>query len=211
MVRRLWKALPKPPSTNYDLHNIGMDPYALVPEGGLVLDVGGGETEGRYSFSRVRAKRERVRLVILDVSAMKGVSVVGDAHRIPLRSVEEMYRVLKPGGVLYMSAPFVFPYHPPPEDLFRFSMSGMRALGKAFEEIKVGYNRGPASTFCHVLVHFAAVAVSFNRRAVYGVAVDLFTWGLFWIKYLDRWIGNYEPAGVLHGSAFFLGRKPSGG
>src|SRR5437667_1470680 len=202
MVRRLWKALPKPPSTNYDLHNIGMDPYALVPEGGLVLDVGGGETEGRYSFSRVRAKRERVRLVILDVSAMKGVSVVGDAHRIPLRSescdcvvcistleyvrnpgivVEEMYRVLKPGGVLYMSAPFVFPYHPPPEDLFRFSMSGMRALGKAFEEIKVGYNRGPASTFCHVLVHFAAVAVSFNRRAVYGVAVDLFTWGLFWI------------------------------
>jgi ubiquinone/menaquinone biosynthesis C-methylase UbiE len=107
--------------------------------------------------------------VTVDLVREAGVNIQGDAHAIPLlnRSVDcvmcisvleyvasppgvikEIYRVLKPGGIVYLRAPFLFPYHPPPDDLFRFSMAGLRTLAGDFEEIQVGFNRGPASTFC---------------------------------------------------------------
>jgi SAM-dependent methyltransferase len=225
----LYRHLPAPPSTNYHLSQLDLDPYDLIPPGGRVLDVGAGTLGGHYAFSRGVPRRRSFRRIAVDLEPDGGVDVCGDAHALPVASgsvdglicvsvleyvrspetvVSECYRVLKPGGILYLSAPFVFPHHPPPEDRFRFSMSGMRTLAHRFEEVRVGFNRGPASAFCHVFVHFLAVALSFGSRGAYGVLLDAGKWSFFWIKYLDRWIGRYDTAAVLHGSAFFLGRKP---
>jgi SAM-dependent methyltransferase len=228
-AQRVYRRLPTPPSTNYDLRQLDVDPYDLLPAGGRVLDLGAGSLGGHYAFARQPAARRPFRRIAVDVRPMTGVDVCGDAHALPVATssvdglvcvsvleyvrspeqvVSECYRVLKPGGIAYFSAPFVFPHHPPPEDRFRFSMSGMRTLAHRFQELRVGFNRGPASAFCHVFVHFMAVAFSFGSRAAYGVLLDAAKWLFFWIKYLDRWIGKYDTAAVLHGSAFFLGRKP---
>lgn len=165
----------------------------------------------------------------MDIDAHAGVAMRADAHAIPLASnsvgcvicvsvleylaephrvIREVHRVLKPGGVVYLNAPFVFPYHPPPPDLWRFSVDGLRTLAAfGFEEVKVGYNRGPASTFCHLLIHFLAVLGCFNSRRLYGWLVEIAQWMFFWVKFLDKWIGHYGPGVVLHNGAFFLGRR----
>ena len=228
-ARRLYRLMPAPPSTNYHLGTLRQNPYALVPDNGVVLDVGAGELHGAYAFARGPAAPSRFRRIALDI-VPGAADICGDAQALPCRTgsvdavicvsvleyvqspervLEEFYRVLKPGGVIYLSAPFVFPHHAPPADNFRFSMTGIRTLARRFDEVSTGFNRGPASAFCHVLVHFFAVALSFGSIPFYGVLVDVGKWLFFWLKYLDRWIGQYQTAAVLHGSAFFLGRKPA--
>jgi SAM-dependent methyltransferase len=226
-LKLLYRRLPRPPSTNYNLRQLAHDPYALVPAKATILDLGGRDSKGRYAvFPRTP---DTCHIISLDIELVKGVDLVGDAQLLPLKKcsvdgifcvsvleyvqqpqqvVREIHRVLKAGGFLYISVPFVFRYHPEPEDLYRFSMHGLRVLCSSFEEVQCSYNRGPASTTCDLLVHFCAILFSFNRTAVYNVLVDVFQWGLFWLKYLDRWIGRYKTAHIIGGGVFFFGRKP---
>lgn len=225
-LRRIYRYLPRPPSTNYNLRQLTQNPYEILPQGALILDVGCKSIQGGYAFS---GRHTRARVIGLDIKAFEGVSVVADAHQLPFSSgslhcvfcvsvlqyvhqpqqvVNEIFRVLKPRGVVYINVPFVSRYTPDPEDLYRFSVRGVQVLCEAFEKIQVGYNRGPASSICDLLVHFGAILCCFNNRQLYSFLVDLFQWALFWIKYLDRWIGHHEMAKIIYSGAFFLGRKP---
>ena len=131
--------------------------------------------------------------------------------RQPHRVIAEAFRVLKPGGVLYASVPFVFPFHEDPNDFHRFSYDGLRVLCERFECLESGFNRGPASCMCHLLVHFLALLFSFNSKMLYGLNVDLLKWLLFWIKYLDIFIARYTMAKIIHAGAYFVGRKALSG
>ncbi|MGH7490689.1 MAG: hypothetical protein ACREMY_34505, partial [bacterium] len=119
------------------------------------------------------------------------------------------YRVLKPGGILYVSAPFVFVHSEHPAVYYHFTVEGLQVLGRAFEHVQSGFNRGPASTMCHLLIHFNSILFSFNSEALYQVNLYLFTWLLFWIKYLDAVIGRYARSGMLYSGTYFIGRKPA--
>lgn len=64
----------------------------------------------------------------------------------PWTAVEEMYRVLKPGGVLVMSSVFEFPIHGYPNDYWRFTPEGFRSLLKPFTSVLVSsYGRSDAT------------------------------------------------------------------
>lgn len=227
--RSLYHALFDPPSTNYNLNHCSPDLYSLVPDNGVVLDIGSRGIEASYSFSSDRLTKRGIRLIGLDIEFIEGVALIADACAVPIKDdnidcifcisvleyvpipqqvINEALRVLKPGGYIYLSTPFVFPHHPPPTDLFRFSPDGLRILAKGFQTIQIGSNRGPASTFCHLLAHFLAIMFCFNSKRAHGFLLDFFKWMVFWIKYLDRFIGNFEVAKYLYGNAFFLGRKP---
>jgi SAM-dependent methyltransferase len=51
----------------------------------------------------------------------------------PIRAVEEMYRVLKPGGVLAISSLMFFPIHAHPWDYWRFTPEAFDLLLQPFE------------------------------------------------------------------------------
>ncbi|MBI3091903.1 MAG: methyltransferase domain-containing protein [Candidatus Tectomicrobia bacterium] len=55
----------------------------------------------------------------------------------PKGLVEEMHRVLKPGGTLYLSAPFVWEVHNYPRDFWRFTDQGLRLLLQPFREVTI--------------------------------------------------------------------------
>ena len=227
ILRRMYHRLPRPPSTNYLYREIRPNPYELLPARPVIFDIGSKEEKGTYAFG---APPPDAKVVCVDIEPGPGVDLVADAHnlhmvpsdsvdcvttvsvlehvRYPHKVVAEVFRILKPGGIVYVNVPFIFPYHAAPDDFYRFSYRGIVILCEAFERIDSGFNRGPASTMHHLLVHFLALLFSFNNRTLYGVNVDLFQWLLFWVKYLDRFLARYRMAYVIHAGSYFIGRKP---
>lgn len=65
----------------------------------------------------------------------------------PQAVVAEIVRVLKPGGILYTSVPFMTPYHASPDDFNRWTRSGLRKLFSDFEVVEEGIDGGPWSAF----------------------------------------------------------------
>jgi SAM-dependent methyltransferase len=227
-LRKLYHLLPDPPSTNYLYRPISPSPFDLLPPNALIFDIGSKEARGAYAFGTPPAG---ARIVCVDIEARPGVDLVADAHdlhmvtsdsvdlvtsvsvlehvRYPQRVVKEIFRILKPGGIVYINVPFIFPFHADPDDFYRFSYKGIEILCEDFECISSGFNRGPASTMHHLLVHFMAMLFSFNSKTLYGINVDAFKWLLFWVKYLDKFVASYQMAYVIHAGSYFLGRKPT--
>lgn len=49
----------------------------------------------------------------------------------PYIASDAIFKLLKPGGYLINSTPFLFPYHPSPEDNFRYSPMALRRIHEA--------------------------------------------------------------------------------
>lgn len=118
---------------------------------GVVLDVG----------SRTAPYRSLVpatEYLTLDIDPSFGADVVGDIHdvprpdesfdtiictevlehcRDPKRAVDELRRLLRPGGVCVLSTRFLFLYHPTPKDYFRFTADGLSELFQAWSEVEI--------------------------------------------------------------------------
>lgn len=227
-LKSLYRQLPVP-SSNYLWRKCPVNPYDLIESPRPVIyDIGSMDARGRYAFG---APPAGARLVCVDICPGPGVDVVADAHdlhmvpegaadcvvavgmllhcKCPQQVVGEFFRILKPGGVLYVSSPFVATEFGPPDDYFHFSTKGLEVVCRHFERVDGGYNRGPASTMCFMLVHFMATLLSFNRQVLFRLGLFVFSWLLFWAKYLDAIIGGYRQAGALYSGAYFVGRKPA--
>jgi len=57
--------------------------------------------------------------------------------RSSVKAIAETHRVLRHGGILCGSVPFMFPVHADPSDYFRYTAEGLRHLLKAFSLVKV--------------------------------------------------------------------------
>lgn len=55
----------------------------------------------------------------------------------PFLAVQEMFRILSPGGYCFITTPFNFRIHGPLPDCWRFTEHGLRELFKAFEIIEL--------------------------------------------------------------------------
>jgi SAM-dependent methyltransferase len=59
----------------------------------------------------------------------------------PVLAIGELFRVLRPGGRIWVEVPFNQPYHPAPVDLWRTSPAGLRAWMRDFTETACGFFR----------------------------------------------------------------------
>lgn len=64
------------------------------------------------------------------------VEVLEHVHN-PSLAIDEIHRVLKPGGQLLLTTPFLFPIHDAPNDFFRFTKFGLKKILNIFDQVRV--------------------------------------------------------------------------
>jgi SAM-dependent methyltransferase len=185
-------------------------PYVLVIGGGTV----GQGLQPLYDAADIQ-------LIAFDIYATPNIHFVADAHAIPLRDgsvdavvaqavlehvlepatvVEEIWRVLKPEGLVYAETPFLQHVHEGAYDFTRFTESGHRYLFRKFELVASGVCGGPGTQLLWSIDYFARCL--FRSRQV-GKAFKL---AFFWLQWFDRLI-PYRHARDAASGFFLLGRR----
>jgi SAM-dependent methyltransferase len=143
-----------------------------LPDFNSVLIVGAGHDPYRFLFP---GAKEYIRL---DIKPIMGITdVVGDALALPFEAgrfdcilasealehvsdpflfAREVTRVLKPGGAVILTVPFLFHKHGDPSDFWRPTDQGMSELFKHFEKVEIR----PLGNSLHVLSDLITTAFS---------------------------------------------------
>lgn len=144
--------------------------HFLPQSEGPVLEVGSKDYGSTANFRDLYPGREYVGL---DMSEGKGVDVVLDLTKsiAPLREnqfglaiccsvlehvdkpwifAQNLTRVVRPGGRLYMSVPWVWRFHAYPDDYFRFSHRGVQSLFDEFTWTAVCFSTNVADEFFEI-------------------------------------------------------------
>lgn len=148
---------------------------------GLTLDIGA--QNGPYAAAFPRR-------IALDLRHGRGVQVLGDAQalgladsvfdvvlctevlehlREPQKAVDEMFRVLKPGGTLLLTTRFLFPIHDAPHDYFRFTKYGLRHLLRRFEIRELQEETTSVGAVAVLLQRLGMQAETLGRTPLRGV------------------------------------------
>lgn len=144
---------------------------------GVVLDLACGKNPSYWRVLGLK-NNKRVYLVGVDFNIAYCPTVVSDltcplpfkdasAHAVivssflyiisdPKAFLKEVWRVLKPGHCLYLTAPLIFPYTPEPTDHWRFTEDGLRFLlcQAGFVELQIFPVGGRFSAIAYLLSPF---------------------------------------------------------
>ncbi len=170
-------------------------------------------------------------VITMDIDRFPDVGLVGDGHRLPFGDstldgvictgvlehvndaeavTREIWRVTRPGGLIYVAVPFMQGYHPASgtqQDFRRLTHVGLRELLSAFERLDSGLCGGPSSSLAWILREYLALLCS-NRGWGYSLAYMVAGWLTWWMCYLDRFLSRREKAHRIACGFYFLGRKP---
>jgi SAM-dependent methyltransferase/uncharacterized protein YbaR (Trm112 family) len=185
--------------------------------GATVLIIGGANMSPRSPF---RAAAD-MRLVASDIYSSPSTDVLADGHFLPFRDasfdgvaaqavlehvldpalvVAEMYRVLKPGGIVYAETSFMEQVHEAAFDFTRFTHSGHRWLFRNFDEIQSGASNGPGLVF---LWSTRYLVRGLFRTKLAGIMAEI---GALWVRLFDKLIPEAFTIDSTSG-VFFIGRK----
>ena len=190
-------------------------------DGAAILDLGSG---GRWWGPTV---------VTMDIDRFPHVGLVGDGHRLPfgddtldgvictgvLEHVDdaevvtrEIWRVIRPRGLIYVAVPFMQGYHPATgthQDFRRLTHIGLQRLLSTFEQLDFGVSGGPSASLAWILREYLALLL-FDGGRGYSLAYLMAGWLTCWMPVLDRWLSRRHKAHRIACGFYLLGRKPTG-
>lgn len=147
------------------------DVAAGFPIGAPLVELGARAAEGQEDIADLRSIFRATEHIGCDIQPGQGVDRIEDIHDLtfedgsvgtvicletlehvadPLRAVQEMHRVLRPGGVLAISSLMFFPIHAHPWDYWRFTPEGFDLLLQPFESrlvVAQGWDLMPEGVF----------------------------------------------------------------
>jgi len=197
------------PSHNWLVHSIhdaaltaAINKYA----NGVLLDIGCGEkpyrtlTDGRVTahlgLDHPGSLHSKKRVDIFGTAYETGLAdnsvdtvlctVVIEHLERPQDALCEMYRILKPGGHVILSAPLFWHLHEEPRDFYRYSKYGLAHLftTAGFEIVEIKPLAGFVVTFGQELVYF----LNYFRRGPLRLPVSIVQSGIQLLAYgLNRW------------------------
>lgn len=171
------------------------------------LDIGSGDKYYREFFPNSK---------YIDIDPARSPDVVADAHALPFpdktfeqivctevlehlhtpeKALNEMWRVLKPGGRLILTTRFIFPIHDAPGDYFRFTEYGLRHLLRGW---KIQDFRAEAGTFDTLAILFQRLLFQTRFRMNKAVKAVLLASG--WLIRLFGRIPHTEFGDIRHRS-----------
>lgn len=167
-----------------------------------------------------------IQLVETDVCFGPRTSLICDAHDVPFadasfdgviiqavlehvcdpfRVVEEIHRVLKPGGLVYAETPFIQQVHARAWDFTRFTELGHRRLFRKFEQIDRGACCGTGMALAWSWQYFLLSFTSIKPlRTLLRVFAELSS---FWLTWLDRFTIDTSGTQDAASGYYFLGRR----
>jgi SAM-dependent methyltransferase len=191
---------------------------AFSPSPSLLIIGGGSRGAGVETF----LQDDSVQVIATDVYGSANTALVTDAHQLPFEDavfdgvwitavlehvlepksvVDEIWRVLKPEGLVYAETPFMAPVHEKAYDFTRFTASGHRWLFRGFEQMAAGVGRdsGAGMALAASLRYFVRALLS--ERIATLVALPLFG-----LRFFDRF-AHARPTADAAAGFYFLGRK----
>jgi ubiquinone/menaquinone biosynthesis C-methylase UbiE len=166
----------------------------------------------------------------VNIDATNKPDVVADAHHLPFADesfefvvcsemlehtvnpqqvVNEIHRVLTPGGRVVLTTRFAYPVHDAPSDYWRFTPYGLRTLFSEFEIIEVTTEGKP---FHAIAVQLQRIIFQTNLPKIFKGFVYLATRVLpYFDRFISRQYGDIrrtnEVENVLSSGVFIAARK----
>jgi SAM-dependent methyltransferase len=182
-----------------------------VPKGSMKINIGSGSL------------RINPEVINVDIFPFTNVDLLASAHNLPFldnsvdaiscdqvlehleypwKAAQELIRITKPGGLIYIGVPFIYPLHPSPKDYSRWSLDGLKMLFYGCVVEESGVMMGPTSGMAVVLAMWFATIFSFGFTPVQVVLKYCFMLLLSPLRLLDflyvRFCGSETTAGAVY-------------
>lgn len=162
--------------------------------GGLKINVGSG------------SRRFDTKTLNLDLFAGEEVDIQGDLLFLPIKdktvntivctgvlehvsdpyqAVQEIYRVLKFEGRVFLETPFMQTVHASPKDFCRWTPDGLKQLMHSFDIMEINIVAGPASALAWQFQETMAIFLSLNKEVLYKIGLRVFGWLVAPLSWLD--------------------------
>jgi SAM-dependent methyltransferase len=187
-----------------------------LSEDAVILNIGSGE------------KRIDQRVINIDIALDENVDVIASIYELPFgdksvdaiiaeslfehleypeKAVEEMHRVLKNEGLIYIVTPFMLGFHSSPHDYYRWTIPGMKLLLQDFFISESGVAVGPTGAMVAMLREWLAMILSFGSHTLYQLWTLFFMLIFIPLNVFDFLLVRFPYSSIIAHSYYFIGRK----
>lgn len=162
-----------------------------IPVTGPVYEFGSYQVQGQEDIADMRPLFTGFQFVGTDARPGPGVDEVQNLHaldildnsvgtalcletlehvKLPWQAAHELYRVLRPGGILIATSTMNYPIHDHPDDYWRYTPSGFDSLFWMFNDRFIGY--AGDDTFPHTVVVVARKCIQIQPNIAIESMLD---------------------------------------
>ncbi len=159
-------------SLNNELHR----QFKKIKKEGVLLEIGVSSDENYKDFIphnkylTLDSERQNNPDICCDVADIKWQSDYFDTVLaaevlehvcFPEKSVDEIWRVLKHGGICILSTRFIQYYHPGPKDYYRYTQDSLAYLFRDFKKVEIYHHGDRLQSLWHIL-NYGKIKVILN-------------------------------------------------